>query len=91
MHSSLFDSENLTENPFDELSGYEKGAVARAFLSSLIKYGKFEEGLSDDSPDAILFPFREWQLKLLACFLDDEDDEECDDNEILLDRLCQLF
>ena len=87
MKRCLLDREGLDSIPFDELGGYEKGAVARALLGNLIKYGRVEKDPIGNSPGEILFSVQQWQLELLAHFI--EDDEE-DDEEILLDKLCQL-
>ncbi len=85
------DRENLTSIPFDELSGYEKGAVARAFLGKLIKHGNLEKDPSDSCPGEISFSIQQWELTLLAYFCEeDEPMADNDDQEILLDELCQL-
>lgn len=83
--------ENLTSAQFDDLNGYEKGAVARAFLNGLIKQGYLERMPSDNSPGEITIAIRQWQLELLARFSDDGREMELIDNrEILLDKTCQL-
>lgn len=76
---------------FDDLSGYEKGAVARAFIKDLIKQGNLEIIPDSQGPGRISISIEEWQLKLLARFNDDDDAAETeDDKEILLEKLCQL-
>lgn len=91
MLPSLFERKNLTSIPLDKLNGYEKGAVARAFINILIKQGYLERFPSINSPGEITFSIQKWQLELLARFSEDgEPMEVVDDKEILLDKLCQL-
>jgi len=91
MPLTQLNGQNSILEMFDDLSGYEKGAVARAFLNDLIKRGSLERDPSDSSPGEIFFPIQRWQLELLARFNeDDEPEEEENDKEILLDKLCQL-
>ena len=72
---------------FDDLSGYEKGAVARALLKFMVKQGNLESLPRDGGMGMICISVEEWQLKLLARF---SADCERDDREILLETLCQL-
>ena len=76
---------------FDDLSGYEKGAVARALLKLMVKQGNLVSFPRDDALGMICISVEEWQLKLLARFSADCEDEcEPDDREILLETLIQL-
>ncbi|MGI9484487.1 MAG: hypothetical protein ACR2RF_01105 [Geminicoccaceae bacterium] len=76
---------------FDDLSGYEKGVLARALLGELIRQGGSVRDPSDSCPGEISFSIQKWQLELLAHFCKDDGPEEADDDdEILLDKLCQL-
>lgn len=72
---------------FDDLSGYEKGAVARALLKTMVKQGNLESFPQDDALGMICISVEGWQLKLLARF---SADCERDDRETLLDTLGQL-
>ena len=57
--------------PFDDLDGYEKGLVARAFLDNLIKQGSLEAVPKGGKPGEIVFSVENWHLELLARFSDD--------------------
>jgi len=91
MELSPLDREDLESIPFDDLDGYEKGVVARAFLNNLIKTGCLEKIPSDKSPGEIIILIQKWQLELLARFSeDDRRMEQTDDRELLLDKLALL-
>jgi len=65
MPLTQLNGQNSILEMFDDLSGYEKGAVARAFLNDLIKRGSLERDPSDSSP-GFSFPFRDgsWSFSL---------------------------
>ena len=77
---------------FDNLTGYEKGALARALLTSLIKQGSLDRLPKEQMPGEITISVERWQLELLARFSDTiTDDDEADTvggDEILLDQIC---
>ncbi len=76
---------------FGNLSGYEKGVVARAFLKSLVRQGSLEAAPTDKTPGEIFISVERWQLDLLARFSNDvEHAEPEDDQEIVLDELCLI-
>ena len=78
---------------FDDLSGYEKGVLARALTKSLVKQGHLETIPNEKVPGRINISIEEWQLRLLARLNedgDDVDDETEDEKEILLNKLCEL-
>jgi len=76
---------------FDDLGGYEKGALARALLKSLIRQGSLTRLPRGDCPGQITISVRRWQLDLLAQFSEDcELAKEENDSERLLKKLCQV-
>lgn len=91
MLPSQLDSSRPILDLFDDLGGYEKGALARALIKGLIKQGSLEILPEDQNPGRISISIEGWQLELLARFSDDGETEEAEDEkEILLDKLCQL-
>jgi hypothetical protein len=77
-------------DPFDDLSRYEKGVVARAFLMSLINQGCLTSTPSDGVLGEVVISVNQWQLKLLARFnINAELVEEEEENLLYnLDQIC---
>jgi hypothetical protein len=76
---------------YGNLSGYEKGVVARAFLKHLIGKASILADPGDNAAGAIAISVMNWDLGLLAQVANDvEGPEPEDDQEILLDKLCQI-
>ena len=95
MSINPFDRDDLVSTPFGEFTGYEKGAIARAFLHSLVKQESIVKEPDQTSEGEVTIAIRRWQFELLAEFyLDvetlDDDDEDEDDEEILLENLLKL-
>jgi hypothetical protein len=76
-------------DPFDDLSKYEKGVVARAFLESLISQGYLASPPSNGLLGEVVISISQWQLKLLAHF-NKEGELAGEEDEILLDNLDQI-
>ena len=53
---------------FDDLSGYEKGIVARMLLGRLIKQGRLQRSLESCDGLEVVIPVTGWQLQMLARF-----------------------
>ena len=76
---------------YGSLNGYEKGVVARAFLKSLIRKASILADPNDSAPGAIAISVLKSDLDLLARVANDVEPSDAeDDQEILLDRPCQL-
>lgn len=76
--------------PFDDLSKYEKGIVARAFLEGLISQGYLASPPSNGLQGNLVISLNQWQLEFLTHFSKEGKPAEEEDKNFLenLDQIC---